>query len=267
MKLLLILVFTIVSQLIFAQKKVNFSLKYSPDKKYTQTTKETSETEMWIVGGENIPEDQRHKIISEKGKKISLITTGKRKENGDIDMEMTFEEVESTDAAKKMLEDMTIYGHANDSVFMALDSVDQNHFGASDELQFIKSLEAAFSQFKFEDVEIEVGDTVSLDMPFNMPIPGMQFKSMINTTYILRSIKGNNANFDVLQTLEGTMNGDGMVMRMHLDGKGDMIYSIKDQFYTETNLDMVITGQMKIDGGIVVKLKVNTTTEQEIQIK
>lgn len=111
-----------------------------------------------------------------------------------------------------------------------------------------KTISSFVNQLHFPDRPMNIGDTCSQQIPFSMPVPGINIQMTIKVLYKLVSLKNDLANFDVTESLNMDMTtqqaGKTMALTGNGSGNGTMLYDIKQNIPTSTNIDFKMNYRM-----------------------
>jgi len=117
-------------------------------------------------------------------------------------------------------------------------------------------------KIKFPDHPMQVGESFTQGLPFNMPITDSKLKIDAKTVYTLTSIADGFAYFDLKPSIDVSIPIKGNTLTITGGGSGKMVYSIKDNFATE----LTTTFKLKISG-LVEKMQIDATADFEMGYK
>src|SRR5579872_2977013 len=247
------------------QRAILFKIKYQPDRTYESTVSMTSNIELNI---ENLSKDDSDKM-AKKGITMPMIATtstisdgsvltGKLNDNHVFPIIFKYNNVtnkvtlsgKEVPAEQSTLIGHAMYGTATEAGDMHLDSIS----GALKDTSLRAELQNVFknsvNELKLPEKTVKVGDTLFLEIPYNMPIGGVDTKFTVNATYRLVSIKKGMANFDIDQSVQFNMNNADTASAFlgNGSGRGKMVYSIKENFFKSIDRDISFDYQMKYKG-------------------
>jgi hypothetical protein len=247
------------------QRAILLKIKYLPDRTYESTVSMTSNIEMNI---ENLSKEDSDKL-KEKGLTMPIIATtstlsdlsvitGKVNDRSVFPMIFKYNNVTNkvTLSGKEMPTEQSpligraIYGTATEAGEMHLDSISGALRDTSLRAELVNVFNNLTSELKLPEKTVKVGDTLFLEIPFNMPIGGVDTKFTVKATYRLVSIKKGMANFDIDQHVQFKMNNANTASAFigNGSGSGKMVYSIKENFFKSIDRDISFDYQMKYKG-------------------
>ncbi len=129
--------------------------------------------------------------------------------------------------------------------------------------QKLKKMTDGFQKkIKFPDHPMKVGESFTQGLPFNMPITDSKLKIDAKTVYTLTSIADGFAYFDLKPSIDVSIPIKGNTLTITGGGSGKMVYSIKDNFATESTT----TFNLKISG-LIAKMQIDATADFEMGYK
>jgi hypothetical protein len=266
-KIIILAFFAIVSQNIYAQQKLQFSVKYLPMQSYAMAVKMDMDMNM------NIDDAATAKAMKDAGQPANMlmkmnmnmaadIATKGQDAKKDVPLVMTYNNI-AIDASmngqalpipQTDIKGMAFLGHySNQTKKISIDGVQGGVLDPAKKAAAEAQLSQMFNQYSFPDTTLKIGDTFEQSMPLSVPVGGASTEVMTKIKYTLKEIKGNDAIFDLDQALDMAMDlpqGAGK-MTMKGSGKGSMVYDIAAKFPTQTNINMDFKFNMN-SGGIPI---------------
>lgn len=230
----------------YSQDEIIFKGYYSPQKKYKQIIEQTSEMTLEYIGSEEFMENLKKKniqnptITNQTSTYESNVFTGKLNNSKNFPFTMKF--IKTTSSVKKTpkLEGTIIYGTGTINEMPKLDSITSESLDENSKKLILETLQATFSQLNFPERKIKIGESFSRKSPLSIPISGDTINLSMNANYKLISISNDKANLDVVVTFTMETNLSKFEVTANGQGKGIMIYDIKNHFISnyETDTEM-----------------------------
>jgi hypothetical protein len=155
-----------------------------------------------------------------------------------------------------------MYGKITQTGDMHLDSISGVLRDTSLRAELVNVFNNLTSELKLPEKKVKVGDTLFLEIPYSMPIGGVNTKFIIKAIYGLVSIKKGLANFDIDQSMQFNMNKADTTASYIGNGRGSgkMVYSIKEGFFKSIDRDILIDYQIKYKGKTIKgEAKINSS--------
>jgi len=258
------------------QRPILFKIKYQPNRTYESSVSMTSNIEMNM----DLNKEETDKL-TEKGITMPIIAStstisdlsviaGKINDKDVFPIIFKYNNVtnkvmlggKEVPAEQSPLIGHAVYATVTQAGNMHLDSIS----GALKDTSLRSELENVFNnlinELKLPEKTIKIGDTLFLEIPFNMPIGGIDTKFIVKATYRLVSIKKGMANFDIDQSVQFNMNNADTTSAFigNGSGRGKMVYSIKENFFKSIDRDISFDYQMKYKGKTMkAKAKINSS--------
>jgi hypothetical protein len=229
-----------------AQQSFLFKIKYLPAHIYESAVTTDMNMEMIFSG-----DSATMKKIKEKGIKSPMEMTTKSDMEFDvetgvlksgemfpivlyykkIDSRSVLNGNEKDDAANPML-GQKIYAQYSTDGKIKVDSIPGKEIDDQLKEVFANTLDKLLNTMHFPDSPLKIGDTFAQDIPFNMPIAGMNIGLTIKVIYKLTSVENNIAYFDLDESLDMdiTQTQNGLSVKGSGAGQGKMTYDIKGNF-------------------------------------
>jgi hypothetical protein len=255
----------IVSQL-KAQDAVSFRIKYLPNHTYETSGSVGLNFNVNLNGNPQMQEQLKKQgitqplaIVGNLDKSFS-ITTGAIKadqsfplvintKGGSVNLTVNGKPIP---APPKMGNDTKMYGHVDGDGHLEMDSIagkpmmgkamtDSNAKKAS-------QMMANFQQMiKFPDRPMKIGDTFTQGMPINIPMGGNNTAIDVKITYKLTRIADGNAYFDLDEHIDLDLMVKKATVKVTGNGKGTMVYAMKDNFPSSNNNAIQMKIEAKMD--------------------
>src|SRR5579863_8608735 len=247
------------------QRPILFKIKYQPDRTYESTVSMTSNIEMNI---ENLSKDDSDKM-AKKGITMPMIATtstisdgsvitGKPNDNNVFPIIFKYNNVTNkvTLSGKEVPEEQSplighaMYGTDTEAGDMHLDSISGALKDTSLRAELQNVFKNSINELKLPEKTVKVGDTLFLEILYNMPMGGVDTKFKVKATYRLVSIKKGMANFEIYQSVQFKMNNADTTSAFigNGSGSGKMVYSIKENFFKSIDRDISFNYEMKYKG-------------------
>ncbi|MGY0393295.1 hypothetical protein ACW5R3_12150 [Bizionia sp. KMM 8389] len=189
--------------------------------------------------------------ILEYGKMISKTTT-----NGE------------TKSEEKPYSGMTILGKYDIGNKFKVDSIIGNNVTQQFRNTLTTTLENIQQAIKFPEKPMKVGDTFNSVIPMTFPMEGMNpISVIINMEYILTEIVENKAFFDLKQTVSLDMSQEQINIIASGTGTGTSEFDIKENYLTKYKSELPMNMTIKVNEKLTMKMKMTTTSEQNVVIE
>jgi hypothetical protein len=284
-KLLLIVLISISFTRIYAQQGFIFKIKYLPNRHYTTMMQMDMNMDMDFKGDSAILEK-----IKASGTKVPMamtnstkmemsINTGALKPANAFPITFNYSGVESkvsVNGDEKVsppspIIGQTIYGEYTTDGKMRLDSISGK---IDDQLKqtVMAGITNLLNQMKFPDKPMSIGETFNQEVPFSLPVAGMNMSSTIKIVYKLISVDKNSAYFDTIQSMDFDVNTekDGVKMIGKGKGAGDgkLVYNLAQGFATEMTSNLGFDLTMNVSNiTIIAKAKMVSINKTTIENK
>jgi hypothetical protein len=264
-----------------AQESVVFKIKFKPNKKYKTQLKTTSHTEIEFIADQEIIDR-----IKSKGIELPMITesvtnmatdiiTQNLDKNGEFPATMEYGKMISlttisgkTTTEEKPYSGMKILGKYDiENKFKVYTIIGDK---VSQQMRNVlkTTLESVQQAIKFPKKPMSVGETFNSEIPMTIPIEGMNPISVkINMEYLLTEIKGEKAFFDIKQTIGLDMNQEQLNVIASGTGTGTSEFDIKENYLTKYKSELPMDMTIKVNEKMTMKLKMITTSEQNVVIE
>lgn len=244
----------LVSQSLFAQQSLKFSVKYLPMRNYATVYKMDMDMNM------NLGDSTMAKALKDAGQPSSMLmkmdmtmavdlSTQAANAKKDVPLTATYTDFvmkatmngQDLPIPQTTLKGFGFLGHYSDvTKKIKIDGIKGDTTNAAVRASAETQLSQIFNQFSFPDATLKIGDTFEQTVPVSLPVGTGSTEVMTKVKYTLKEIKGNEAIFDANQVLDMTMDlpqGAGK-MTMNGSGKGSMVYDIAAMFPVRSVIDM-----------------------------
>jgi hypothetical protein len=264
-----------------AQESVIFKTKFKPSKKYKTQVKTTSHTEIEFIADQEIIDR-----IKSQGIELPMITESETNMATDINTQNLDEngEFSATMEYGKMITTKTISGKTTTeekpySGMKILGKYDiQNKFKidtiigdkVSQQMRNVlkTTLESVQQAIEFPEKPMKVGESFNSEIPMTIPMEGMNPISVkINMEYLLTEIKNGKAFFDIKQTVGLDISQEQLNVVASGTGTGISEFDIKENYLTKYKSKLPMDMTIKVNEKMTMKMKITTTSEQNVVIE
>ena len=254
----------LVSQSLFAQQTLKFSVKYLPMQNYATSLKMDMDMQM------NIEDATIAQTMKAAGQPSSMLlkmnmgtvlnlTTEAQNAKKDVPFTMTYGDVtvngsmngQALPIPSTDLKGIVFTGHySNDTKKIALDGMQGGNSDATKKAAAEAQLAQMFNQYSFPDTTFKIGDTFEQTLPLSIPTAAGNSEVITKVKYTLKEIKGNEAFFDMSQTADAkvTIPQTGGDMTFKGSGSGTMTYDIAAKFPSRSSINMNFSYKMNVGG-------------------
>lgn len=264
-----------------AQESVTFKTEFKPNKTYKTQLKTTSHTEIEFIADQEIMDR-----IKSQGIELPMITesetnmatdiiTQNLDENGEFPATMEYGKMISTTTIsgkttteEKPYSGMKILGKYDIENKFKVDTIIGDKVSKQMRNVLKTTLESVQQAIKFPVKPMKVGETFKSEIPMTIPMEGMNPISVkINMEYLLTEIKGNKAFFDIKQTVGLDMSQEQINVIASGTGTGTSEFDIKENYLTKYKSELPMNMTIKVNEKMTMKLKMTTTSEQNVVIE
>jgi hypothetical protein len=161
--------------------------------------------------------------------------------------------------------EMKFYGQVSADGKLSLDSLGGKKLDDSAAAPFKKMMNSMMGAINFPEHALKIGESFTQSVPFNLPIGGKGMAMSLKKTYKLISISGDNAFFDIEESIDMQLDLKGVNVSLTGNGIGKMIYSIKDSYPSSSNGDIKMFITVKSDKfNAVATAKMSTSITYQI---
>lgn len=272
MKKLFFLLFVSFTLSSYCQSKqiLDFNAGYAPENVYKQLIQSFSETEINYIGSDTFLETIKSQgiqnpTIQKAGMEMETVSeTGKMDKEGNFPITITYIKSETNEGKTIIPNGTMLYGKVSLSTMPKLDSISAKGLDETLKNSIFEIVKSTFSQVSIPIKKIKVGDSFSQDTPLTIPMAGIKFEMLITTTYKLKNIIDQNANFDINQVYKMKITESEYNIEASGNGTGTLTYDIPNHFITENTTDIDLHLKLKKDD---FTLKVNSKSKYGITAK
>jgi hypothetical protein len=280
-KKITIVLLILISMTSCAQESVLFKTEFKPNKKYKTQLKTTSYTEIEFIADQEIIDRIKNQgiklpMITESETNMSTdIITRELDENGEFSATMEYGKIISTttingetSTKEKPYSGMKILGKYDIENKFKVDTIIGDKVSEQMRTVLKTTLENVQQAVKFPEKPMKVGDTFKSEIPMTIPMEGMNpIYIKINMEYLLKEIKENKAFFDLKQTVSLDISQDQLNVTASGTGTGTSKYNIKENYLTKYKSELPMDMTIKVNEKMTMKMKMITTSEQNVEIK
>lgn len=249
---------------------LDFNAGYAPENVYKQLIQSFSETEINYIGSDTFLETIKNQgiqnpTIQKAGMEMETVSeTGKMDKEGNFPITIIYNKSETNDGKTIIPNGTMLYGKVSLSTMPKLDSISAKDLDETFKNSIFEIVKSTFSQVSIPIKKIKVGDSFSQDTPLTIPMAGIKFEMLITTTYKLKNIIDQNANFDIDQVYKMKITESEYNIEASGSGTGTLTYDIPNHFITENTTDIDLHLKLKKDE---FTLKVNSKSKYSITAK
>lgn len=235
-----------------AQKNMVLKTHYTPQTTYNQTITQVNHSSVTYVGKQDFLESLKARgvenpTISADSSVINIVMrTGNQQQNKTFEVELEYISSLRSDGTSFIPDGTTVFGNATNSK-MELDSVYSPDLDESLKKVLLQTVETLFSQFRFPDKTMKVGDVFNQEMPINLPIANKTLNMVITSTYKLVKIENNIAFFDISQSYTMISNITEDPMTATGSGIGKFKYTLDYNYIIDYKMESEMILKMILD--------------------
>lgn len=268
--LVIILILQVIHYTSQSQDSIAFKVLFKPKSTYTETFKQKSHTETIYKGDQTFFDTLKSRGIANptisdlESEMLSITKTGKV-----IDRKFPFvleiAKATSSDGENLIPAGTVFFGKVAVGIYPpTLDSVSSNGQTKEFKNRLMQTMENVFS-LPFPDKKLKVGDEFSRKIPFNIPVEDVIVPMTITTKYKLNKISNDSALFDITQVYTILTDSSEHITKATGEGKGNIIYDIKNNFYLLYYINSSLDIQYSVDN-FSFAIKSNSNFIQTIKI-
>ncbi len=252
----------------YPQESINFSLRYRPEKQYTQTISQSYKVHFTYDGStESLKQLKEQGTEAPKGMEGSNVTsviikTGKLKADRSFPVTVAYENVPMVEGRKIIPAGTVIHGHATERKPLVFDSITTVGMDKKFKENMLDIMSTTLNQITYpDDKTLKVGESVTQEIPLNLPIPGISAAMNFRIVYTLTRIDGHLAYFDITQTYEmesATLQNE---MRASGSGSGKMVCDTRQGFFHLMETQSSLQLDLGKSGGAGDDLRLNCIME------
>ena len=274
MKKLFLLAFLTAYGLCTAQsnKEASLKMRYKPQTEYTITQSSSLDMVLTYVASQDILDKLKNQgvenptIKKQASENVIRITTGSLTRQNEYPVTLSFIS-SNNDALDELVQwGAVVHGRGTLDGLPVFDSISNTKLSKEIQDVFLGAMQSVISQIKYPEQNIKVGESASLDTPFNIPLGPVVINMNINNKYTLKAIKGNIAEYDIDVVFTFTSSIEGYTMLGGGDGGGKMSFDTSTGYYKSYNIDMNVDLSLDM-GEMEIKLKMKQETDAKAEVK
>jgi len=264
-----------------AQESVIFKTKFKPSKKYKTQVKTTSHTEIEFIADQEIIDRIKSQgielpMITESETNMATdINTQNLDENGEFSATMEYGKMITTKTIsgkttteEKPYSGMKILGKYDIENKFKIDTIIGDKVSQQMRNVLKTTLESVQQAIKFPEKPMKVGESFNSEIPMTIPMEGMNPISVkINMEYLLTEIKNGKAFFDIKQTVGLDISQEQLNVVASGTGTGISEFDIKENYLTKYKSKLPMDMTIKVNEKMTMKMKITTTSEQNVVIE
>lgn len=252
------LAFTLFILLLFvavadAQEELVFKPGFSPEKKYTATISQTSNSEIKYAGSPEALKQLEERRAKNPPIKIAESTiqtiakTGELVKGGAIfPIKVEYVRTKNSDNQIQVPSSTVVYGHCKVGETAVLDSIAPDKSTDKIRKSILNTVQKLVAEVYLPEKKLHIGDEFTIETPLKLPVAGMNVEMSIFTTYKLQHITKGFANFDVTQKYIIKPAYAGYIILGTGSGKGIAVYDIENHFNIKYELDTELSIDMSV---------------------
>jgi hypothetical protein len=248
---------------------VNFKAQYKPNCVYNQVMNETSHTETKYDASPAMIQMLKEKGIENNSKTdktmkvLIVLKTGSLGSQSSFPFSMEYLKTTSKVGTADIPDSTTFYGTDTLGKTPVIDSLTSPKELSTD---FKKELASTVQNILQEscgpEKKMKVGEYFTRESPTNIDMGGIKLQITTTTTYQLKSIENNTATFEIATVYTFNSTITNHTYKAEGEGKGMLVYDLKDNYYKDYSEKVVFGMSMDIGGIYAV---INSTTDINIQ--
>ena len=264
-----------------AQESVIFKTKFKPSKKYKTQVKTTSHTEIEFIADQEIIDRIKSQgielpMITESETNMATdINTQNLDENGEFSATMEYGKMITTKTIsgkttteEKPYSGMKILGKYDIENKFKIDTIIGDKVSQQMRNVLKTTLESVQQAIEFPEKPMKVGESFNSEIPMTIPMEGMNPISVkINMEYLLTEIKNGKAFFDIKQTVGLDISQEQLNVVASGTGTGISEFDIKENYLTKYKSKLPMDMTIKVNEKMTMKMKITTTSEQNVVIE
>jgi hypothetical protein len=233
--------------------ELHFKIEYKPLTKYNTSLSQNTETTLTYHGSEDFLENLKSRGVSNPTITNSALTmestinTGKLTDGGYFPIIMKINKSTKSEGKTGIPDGTIVYGKDSIGRVPILDSVVADSMTEDVKKVFLQTMQSAFTQISFPEKTLKTGEDFTAETPLSLPIAGHTLDMSIKTKYKLVSIADGIASFDIDQTYTMSTTITDKKASATGDGKGQLLYDIKNNFYKKYQVDLTMKMSINFD--------------------
>jgi len=228
-------------------------IRYQPERVYKISTIRGTETVITYSGQEIAMRKLKSMKIKNptiskvKTKTHMELVTDKSSTDKSFPVSLTYKKTMSLDGKNEIPEGTIVQGKITGESMLTFNKVISEALDFDEKSQLLQMVRSTFGQFDFPEKRLKIGDQFSTDRPVTIPMEGSVIETVVTTTYKLREIKNNTAQFELSQSylmtpkiMDNSFKGSG-------SGKGELSYDIGNSLVTDYSIKTELVMNKKLD--------------------
>lgn len=254
------------------QDSVTLKIQYQPETKYSYTSEQTLQSVITYTGKQKALQELKKRGIRNPGmvnKTITveaIIKTGKLDDESFFPLKVEYVRTLNNDGEKELPVKATIHGKCLSDQPPVFDMAVAEGLEKKYKMALLESWQNTFSQLSFSGEKIKIGEQLSTESPYSIPMEGSAIEMIVQTNYKLVSVKDGVADFDITQqytmnprlmdnSFKGTVKGEGHLV-YDISNRIALNYTLKTEMELHKNLDS-FEFELKTRSGFVQKMNVS----------
>jgi hypothetical protein len=253
------------------QDQIDFANEFKPESEYIVTTNTDSKTEVKFEGSEEFINHLKSKgidnpQITEESSVMKIAYITENSNDGVIPIEIKYIET-------GMPQDGFIRnGESLKGIYSSKDKIKITQLPDTGRIemeanQLMTMMSDGFSIDLFNNGKLSVGDSVIVTSPWNIPLGPYQINIEIVNTYVLKSIKSNNANFNIISTLILKSDYPEIKLSASGGGSGNCVYNSEQRRVLSKTSDLKLIMIAEIQDGVKINMIQEMSTKETTEIK
>ena len=260
---------------------MKFKAGYEPDKTYIVNTEALSDDFIDMEGSESIVDKLKEnglqfplKVLGTQSIEQKIIT-GKCQSDSSFSITMNIEKIDSrnttngvekTDTTKNIFKKLVmeaVYHPVKGTTNFSLRGL---NIPENFKSVLTKMMESMLNKLNFPEKELKIGDSFDLELPMQIPIPGVEkIEIKIVSTYILEKVEKNDLIFSTKSKMIISQNDPIIKLEATGEGSGSFVYSRINKFLSSDTQDFSMI--MKIESnGLFTIIKGSTKSKVHCEV-
>lgn len=251
---------------------ITLKILYQPVTNYNYSSEQTLATVITYTGKQKTLQELKRRghqnptILNKESTTEAIIRTGKQEdENTRFPVKVEFASVITSNGKKETPINAIFHGKCLMDSIPVFDVAVSNGLDRQSKMLLLESWQKSFSQLSFTGEKLKIGEELTFQNPYSIPMEGSEIEMTVTTSYKLISIKDDIANLDISQ--EYTLNPKLMdnSFQGSVKGKGHLVYDMKNSVAINHTLDTEMELTKKLDS-FEFHLKTNSHMVQKTSI-
>lgn len=235
------------------QDSVLLEIQFKPETTYSYASEHTIQSVVNYTGKQKALQELKNRGIQNPGITIKTLSVEANLKTGKLDDESYFPvKVEyvrtlNNNGNEELAVNATIHGKCVIDSIPVFEVVMAEGLDKTYKMALLESWQNTFSQLSYSGERVKIGEQITTESPYSIPMEGSEIEMTVQTKYKLVSIKDDIAEFDIFQkytmkprlmdnSFEGTVNGAGHMV-YDMANRIALSYSLKTEMKLHKNLD------------------------------